>query len=306
MASSVLDPYAECELLQNYVECLHAKMGLRERYSERELARMQLRVRTELAHHGVEDICRFNPTVAEALPVSQAGYCHPCGQYQRIEDRVQCPTCGSTLLHPSDLDALCESLVWTSVYRDVGVYPLEASNAACYLDSSLRFIQHVRPYQSLRAMGADLFRFQCYLITHLTFVLSTSAAQPLPSSSSSCWYSCSLERRVLLEEWLFLSANMDTVIGLADPELVGEFVAALRLLGAADDEPCMQKGYAYLLGAELTGKQAGGWVSQGASFYKRYHAAYCACIALADMSIERPAKLSPEVLQYFALRSTQV
>ena len=294
-ASSVLDSYAECELLQNYVECLHAKLGLRQRYSERDLTRMQHRVSTELAHHGVEDICRFNPTVGDALPVSQAGYCQPCGQYQNIEDRLACPACGSSLSHPSDLDALCESLVWTSVYRDVGVHPMETSNATCYLDSSLRFIRQVRPYRALREMGADLFRFQCYLVTHLTFVLSTSS-----SAAGSSWYSHQLDRRLLLEEWLFLQANVDAVIQLDDPELVGEFVAALRLMGARDSDACMLKGYAYLLQSELTGNQAGGWVSSAASFYKRYHAAYCACIALADMTTDGEAKLSSELVQHFA------
>ena len=294
VASSVLDPYAECELLQNFVECLHAKVGLRERYSERDVARMRQRVATELSHHGVEDICRFNPTVGDALPVSQAGYCHPCGEYQRIEDRTACPTCGAPLSHPFDLDALCESLVWTSVYRDVGVYPLETSNATCYLDSSLRFIRHVRPYRSLRHMGTDQFRFQCYLVTHLTFVLSTASA-----SAGSAWYTHTLDRRLLLEEWLFLSSNVDTLIGLDDPELVGELLAALRLLGADDGDACMQKGLAYLLQAELTGKQAGGWLGPGNSFYKRYHAAYCACIALADLNTDGTAELSGELLQYF-------
>ena len=302
VASSVLDLYAECELLQNYVECLHAKMGLRqqEAYSEQEVSRMQQRVATELSHHGVEDICRFNPTVGVGLPVSQAGYCLPCGQYQRIEDRVACPTCSSTLSHPLDLDALCESLVWTSVYRDVGVYPLECSNATCYLDNSLRFIRHCRPYRALQQMGADQFRFQCYLITHLTFVLSTSA-----DSAGSSWYSHELDRRLLMEEWLFLSANVDTVIQMDDPELVGEFVAALRLLGARDGDACMLKGYAYLLQAELSGKQTGGWVGSGASFYKRYHAAYCACIALADMATDGPAQLSREVVQHFTQAAPQ-
>ena len=295
--SSVLDPYAECELLQNYVECLHAKRGLRrqQRYGEAELARMQQRVLTELSHHGVEDICRFNPTLGESLPRSQAGYCQPCGQYQNMEDRLVCPACKASLIHPSDLDALCESLVWTSVYRDVGVSPLECSNAACYLDSSLRFIRHVRPYRSLRELGADLFRFQCYLVTHLTFVLSTS-----DSRAGCSWYAHLLDRRLLLEEWLFLHANLDAVIHMGDPELVGEFVAALRLLGAQDGMACMRKGYAYLLQSELAGTQAGAWVGSGASFYKRYHAAYCAAIALADMSTDGAAQLSGQTRQHFA------
>ena len=136
----------------------------------------------------------------------------------------------------------------------------------------------MRPYHSLTHLALDQYRLQLYLITHLLFILSTRAA---------CWYTCPLPRTPLLEEYTFLAANVDVVVQLDDPELVGEVLAGLRLLGVGDDEEGMRRGYAYLLTKEKRGKAAGSWTSSSDAFYKRYHAAYCACIGLAHMTKKR-------------------
>jgi hypothetical protein len=44
------------------------------------------------------------------------------------------------------------------------------------------------------------------------------------SWDSKCWGAVPLPRSLLLEEYAFLRANMQTVVALRDVELVGEFV----------------------------------------------------------------------------------
>lgn len=97
-----------------------------------------------------------------------------------------------------------------------------------------------------------------------------------------------------MEELLFLHSNVSTVIAMDDPELVGEFLSALRVLGCADSDEAMQRGYAYLLAKEQMGKAAGSWVKSSEGFYKRYHAAYCAIIGLAEMTLDSGAVMEPQ------------
>lgn len=80
---------------------------------------------------------------------------------------------------------------------------------------------------------------------------------------------------------------MDVCIKLKDPELVGEFLQALRILCCPDTHPSMQKGYHYLLTCEKSGKMRGNWVPATAPFYQRYHAAYCGIIGLADFKFNK-------------------
>ena len=293
---SILDAYPEADRLQNFTECLHAQRALalvpdsRHRKDDAALLRMEGKVAAALSRHAVDDICRFNPTAGgPLLPPSQAGYCMQCGCYQLVQLR-SCPACSSALTHPPDLDALCESIVWTSVYRDVGLHPLQCCDAAVFMDAPLRFVRQVRPYRALRELSGDQFRFQCYLVTHLIFITSTHDA---------CWYAAQLSRRTFLEEFLFLHANVDVVLAMDDPELVGEFAAALRVLGCSDEDDVLRRAYAYLLQKENTGKAAGSWVRSSDSFYKRYHAAYCAIIGLAQLQSDVEASLPCEWETFF-------
>ena len=94
-------------------------------------------------------------------------------------------------------------------------------------------------------------------------------------------------RPLFVEEYLFLLANMDVVIKVKDPELVGEFLQALHILDTPHDHPVMQKGYHFLLTHEKKGKMRGNWMANGEDFYKKYHTAYCGIIGMAEFEFEQ-------------------
>lgn len=83
----------------------------------------------------------------------------------------------------------------------------------------------------------------------------------------SQWGHCPLAPHPLfVEEHLFLLANMDVVIRVREPELVGEFLHALHILGTPQTHPTMQKGYHFLISEERPGKMRGNWIHSGADF----------------------------------------
>ena len=186
--------------------------------------------------------------------------------------------CGNALRAEVDFEHLTSCLIWTSLFRDISIDPVVLSDATVSLDDFLATMKHIRPYKSLCYRGHDSFRLQCFFITHLTFVLTR-------------WGAVRLEPRSLfIEEYLFLIANMDVVIWLKDPELVGEFVQALHILDTPDDHPAMQRGRHYLLMNERGGKMRGNWVNTKANYYNQYHAAYCGIIGLAAFEFKAQAQ----------------
>jgi len=269
-----------------YTECLHAKHEM-EWHPAAELAELVRRVRSALTQHCAEDILRFDASLfTDSLPVQ--AYCHPCGEFHAGSKGI-CPNpnCGGLLRAEHDFEYLCESLVWTSVFRELGIAPVVTADAAVNFEHVLALMKFIRPYRSLEERGANSYKLQCYFITHLTFVLTKWGACPL------------LPRDLFLEEYLFLASNMDVVIRWKDPELVGEFLAALHILHTPPTHPAMQKGYHYLLCNEKRGKMRGNWVPAGATFYQRYHAAYCGIIGLADFQYDRNEKFDPNLVHFF-------
>jgi hypothetical protein len=107
---------------------------------------------------------------------------------------------------------MCEAVVWTNVFREIGLAPMHTSDTSASINDVFKLIRQLRPYQSLRRLGRDSYQSQCYFITHLTFILSGWGAIKL------------VPRSLFIEEYLFLTSNMDVVIAMKDPELVGEFL----------------------------------------------------------------------------------
>jgi hypothetical protein len=261
---TILCDHSEPSHILGYSECLHAQteMGW---LPPTTLTCMSSKVRSALEHHCAEDIVRFDASrYIDELP--QQAYCQPCGEFApgglRTKDGgvAVCPNimCAQPLRMESDFEFLCESLVWTSVFRELKIAPMHMADARVSLENVLGLMKHIRPYQSLETRGANSYKLQCYFITHLTFILTRWGAVAMTP------------RQSFVEEYIFLISNMDVVIKWKDPELVGEFLQALHILDTPHSHPAMMKGYHYLLRNEKKGKMRGNWVPHTATYYQRY------------------------------------
>ena len=67
---------------------------------------------------------------------------------------------------------MCESLVWTSLFRELRIAPVVLADASVSFEHMLNLMKLIRPYRSLDERGLDSYKLQCYFLTHLTFVLT--------------------------------------------------------------------------------------------------------------------------------------
>jgi hypothetical protein len=150
-----------------------------------------------------------------------------------------------------------------------------------------RLLPLARSYQRIDELGEDYFKLQCYYLTHLIYVFSD-------------WGQHTLHRQLFAEEFEFIVINMRLVIeDLKDPEIVSEFLNCLRIMQfIPEEDPCITelvlRGVRFLIDLEKEKGSKGIWVTsreQGNSgkwcrgeqkSYDRYHASYCAAVALMD------------------------
>lgn len=286
---TILSDNSEPAHVMVYAECLHAKMEMDWKGPAGfKLDDAVAALRSAVASHSAEDILRFDATrFHNTLPTQS--YCRPCGEFQKGSKGGVCPNegCGRLLTAEDDFEFLCESLVWTSLFRELGLNPVQTADAEVSFECILRLIKCMRPYRSLEDRGIDSFKLQCYFLTHLTFVLTK-------------WGACAMQPRSLfIEEYLFLLANMDVVIRMDDAELVGEFLQALHILAVPHSSAVMQKGYHYLISHERKGTMRGNWVQSSAPFYQKYHAAYCGIIGLAEFVFDPKESFPKEFAKFF-------
>ena len=141
-------------------------------------------------------------------------------------------------------------------------------------DDIAKFLPAVRCYHTIDELGHNMYKLQCYFITHFLYVMSD-------------WGQHSLRRELFAEEFHFIVANFQQALRLSDPELVGEFIQCLQHFGVcATTDPklwsLMEEGRAFLLDVELKNGSRGLWVALRASIYDRYHSSYCAAVGLMD------------------------
>lgn len=276
--AGVLDEYAEHDHLMGWVEMQHAKLELGLLDAKGELDDARRRAARVLASLSLEDVTRLVPGQLPrgAAPLSEAGYCAACGRFEAMK-LGRCPghaeegrpECGEPLRRVTCWETVCEAVVWSSVFAELGV-PVRAADGRCSVGDVLRILPALRPYGNRRQMGRDSYQLMCYFVTHLVFVLTGWGAARVDV------------RRALAEEYLFLLTNMSSVVELGDAELVGEFVHTLRLFGADEWAPAMLQGTRFLLKTERRGM----FVGADEPYRKRYHAAYCGLIGLAEWTFD--------------------
>ena len=101
-----------------------------------------------------------------------------------------------------DYDLLLYSFVWASILNDL----LENDfhflwNAKLNIKLLLKYLPIARKYQSLAIIGQDMFKHQCYFITHFIYICSD-------------WGLITLDYHLFQEEYNFILSNLNEVIAL--------------------------------------------------------------------------------------------
>lgn len=125
-------------------------------------------------------------------------------------------------------------------------------------------------------------------MTHFIYVMSD-------------WGRHMLQRELFEEELSFIVSNLKQVICMEDPELTGEFLQCLRILGVSSVDssiwPLIETAMTYLLELKQYCDGRGVWSKRDDTPYDRYHTAYCATIGLMSFSfLSRTSHGSLELL----------
>lgn len=264
---------ASAEDLLVFSEGTHAKLAMHCEPNVLEDLKSQIVQVMERLNH--KDLLAYECINSKSLPFLRKWHCQSCGKVNR-KTSEQCVKCKKTLRNTVDYEAFCHAMVWAGLFRDLGM-KIRTRSGECDLDTVMKNFILLRPYKSLDEIGVMAFKHQCYLITHLIFVMSN-------------WGAYSLPRDHFLPEFLFLLYSLKIVIKLGDPEIAGELVQCLRILGMHEDDFPIQKGVLYLLGREKSLKSKGHWIQNSKYFYQRYHAIYCAIVGMFRYPLDSESK----------------
>jgi hypothetical protein len=144
----------------------------------------------------------------------------------------------------------------------------------------LAWLPSIRPYRIDGRTSVATFYDIAYMITHLVYTLNDYGRHVL----SPAW---------LPWEYAFLRDHLDTAVAFDDPDLVGEFLDALRAFGNPDDRAVVARGYDYVLGAQNDDGSWGRW--NASSLYKGFHATWAAIDGLREFAWTGPALYWPQL-----------
>eukprot|EP00743_Colponemidia_sp_Colp-15_P008864 GILK01009674.1.p1 GENE.GILK01009674.1~~GILK01009674.1.p1 ORF type:complete len:1390 (-),score=270.93 GILK01009674.1:238-4362(-) len=277
---------AGCDMnsVMGYLEAYVCKLRLGQIESESERARWRADIETGLAHNDLWEAFGFDFS-KHCLPTTKPDYCTHCSRYNDNSSRVVCALCGLKLDSKIDYGCITEAVVWSSLFYEAQIH-MEMS-----LTEILQLARKCRPYRGFDDLGMNFFKLQCYMITHILYVLSDWGTLLLPADRFP-------------HEIQFLRSHLNQVIQLDDPELVGEFLQCLRIFGfhrgerkegngvvtfEGGDEDLI-RGVCYLLDKEKRLKLKGRWAPNTDNFYTRYHASYCAVVGLVPSVASLPAE----------------
>lgn len=97
---------------------------------------------------------------------------------------------------------------------------------------------------------------------------------------------------------------------MEDPELTGEFIQCLRILGISQVDshvwPLIHHGMTYLLELERRRGCKGVWSKRNDTPYDRYHTAYCATIGLMSYKLSQGTASQPCKVSFPVARALRV
>ena len=205
------------------------------------------------------DYFGFDPE-KETVPVEPIpDKCKECGATQQDRRRQMCNNCGKQLTLNSRFRTMSNALI-NSFYA----YKAGIDFGTPFL-SVLKHLPELRPYQGHHELSWEEYNDQCYLVTHVVFVLSN-------------WGELALDKNMFPHEYFFIVRNLPIHLHTGDIHLVSEFLECLRIFGTKDSNDKIQEGISFLLDSQA---KDGSWDSGKASdAYTAYHATMCACQAM--------------------------
>lgn len=236
--------------------------------------RMQEDLHREAARFSAADFLQFEPA-REPLPKNVPDTCTRCGSDNGRGMR-KCAYCGNALAMKSPYEVLTDALIATYSGDRYGVR-LGASYAEV-----TALIPAMRPYRGYEdGKNADFLTI-AYAITHIVYTLNDYGTYRLNPE----W---------LPQEFEFLKANLFAIIGLEDPETMGEFVDSLKAFGLMDKDPLIRAGIEFLI---HTQNKDGSWGEvHDKDIYQRYHPTWTAVDGLRDYAFRGEGVSFPEALQ---------
>jgi hypothetical protein len=148
---------------------------------------------------------------------------------------------------------------------------------------ALAAIAQVRPYALRRNQLVGDFYDAAYAVSHVVYSLNDFG------------------RFTLRREWLpwehaFLAGRVGTAIDLEDPDLVGEFVDALRAFHEESDRPALKPGFGFLLDTQ---RADGSWAARTLNQpYADFHVVWAALDGIREFRWPKWGLSFPSVLPF--------
>lgn len=214
----------------------------------------------------------FDP-LSEPPPADVPEQCD-CGLWN-LRGRKTCRGCRERL------SMMTRYKVWYHTLMPTYTADRHGFNFGARYADALKWLPHMRPYRGREGGTNDDFYDTVYAVTHVVYTLNDYSVYQL----SPRW---------LPDEFDFLRANLGEAITLDDPEMVGEFLDALRAFGLADEHPLIRRGMEYLLSRQ---KPDGSWgEAEEDDYYNRYHPTWTAIDGLREYRWRGLGLSFPELL----------
>jgi hypothetical protein len=183
-------------------------------------AALKEQIQQAAVHFSAEDYLGFDPT-CEPPPGDLPDTCD-CG-FVNQRSRQRCSQCRK------QLTILNRYLVWyDALIRTYSGDRYGITLGAHYADV-VKWLPVMRPYRGREHDSNPDFYDTVYAITHLVYTLNDYNVY-------------TLSPRWLPAEFAFLKSNLTEAIALQDPQMVGEFLDALRAFGLTEHNPLIRTG----------------------------------------------------------------
>jgi hypothetical protein len=215
-------------------------------------------LRNAAANFDASDFLGFDPA-REPPPADIPDECE-CGEYNR-RGRKSCRCCKRQLAMMSRYGAWVDAIIRSYIGERFG-----ARLGASFADV-IKWLPVMRPYPRYGDGNDPDFYWAMDAVSHVVYALNDYSRYQL---SPACFP----------DEYAFLLRNLKKVILMEDPEMLGEFLDALKSFGLSESHPLILEGMRYLVTQQ---NSDGSWGdSEVEDIYYRYHPTWTAIDGLRE------------------------